>query len=109
MRRGGELVGSPEATVIGVASLDQAGPRRSGVVTSERHLKSPQTATIGALLVGRRIADCPSPQIVVDNPAYASREPRNSFARPARMRGIAEGITRGDGVTIGPTSRFGPA
>ncbi|MBX3339776.1 MAG: hypothetical protein KF848_19540, partial [Nitrospira sp.] len=75
---GGELVGSPEATVIGVASLDQAGPGDLAFVTSERHLKSPQTATIGALLVGRRIADCPSPQIVVDNPAYA-------FARAAQQ------------------------
>ena len=99
---GGELVGSPEATVIGVASLDQAGPGDLAFVTSERHLKSPQTATIGALLVGRRIADCPSPQIVLDNPAYAfARAAQQFFARPARMRGIAEGITRGDGVTIG--------
>ncbi|MBX3371035.1 MAG: UDP-3-O-(3-hydroxymyristoyl)glucosamine N-acyltransferase [Nitrospira sp.] len=99
---GGELIGSPDATVTAVASLEQAGPGDLAFVTSERHLKSPQTATMGALLVGRRIADCPSPQIVVENPAYAfARAAQQFFARPARVRGIAEGLTRGDGVTIG--------
>ena len=39
---GGELVGSPEATVIGVASLDQAGPRRSGVCHLRAPSKSPR-------------------------------------------------------------------
>ncbi len=99
---GGELIGSPDATVTSVASLEQAGPGDLAFVTSERHLKSPQTSTIGALLVGRRIPDCPSPQIVVDNPAYAfARAAQHFFARPAWARGVAEGITRGDGVTIG--------
>ncbi len=99
---GGELIGSPEATVTGVASLEQAGPDDLAFLTSERHLKSAQTATIGALLVGRRLVDCPSPQIVVDNPAYAfARAAQQFFAQPARVRGIAQGITRGEGVTIG--------
>ncbi|MBX3345199.1 MAG: UDP-3-O-(3-hydroxymyristoyl)glucosamine N-acyltransferase [Nitrospira sp.] len=106
---GGELIGSPEATVTGVASLDQAGPQDLAFVTSERHLKSPQTATIGALLVGRRLVDCPCPQIVVDNPAYAfARAAQHFFARPTRVRGVAEGITRGDGVMIGADASIWP-
>ena len=88
---GGELIGSPDATVTAVASLEQAGPGDLAFVTSERHLKAPQTATFGALLVGRRIADCPSPQIVVENPAYAfARAAQQFFARPDRVLGISE-------------------
>lgn len=106
---GGELIGSPDATVISVASLEQAGPGDLAFVTSERHLKSPQTATIGALLVGRHIAGCPSPQIVVDNAAYAfARAAQQFFARPKQVRGIAENMTRGDGVTIGADASIWP-
>ncbi len=106
---GGELVGSPDATVTGVASLEQAGPGDLAFLTSERNLKSPQTAAIGALLVGRHIKDCPSPQLVVDNPAYAfARAAQQFFARPVRVRGIAEGITRGEGVSIGADASIWP-
>jgi UDP-3-O-[3-hydroxymyristoyl] glucosamine N-acyltransferase len=99
---GGELIGSPDATVTGVASLEQAGPTDLAFLASERNLKSPQSAAIGAILVGRRLPDCPSPQLIVDNPAYAfARAAQQFFTRPARARGIAREITRGDHVTIG--------
>ena len=75
---GGELVGSPDATVTGVASLEEAGPDDLAFLTSERNLKSPQTATIGALLVGRRLPDCPSPWTILRMPL---RGPPSSFLR----------------------------
>src|SRR5688500_13853355 len=54
---GGELIGSPDATVIGIASLEQAGPDDLAFLASERSKKTIQSASIGVLLVGKRLAD----------------------------------------------------
>ncbi|MCC2643119.1 MAG: lpxD [Nitrospira sp.] len=106
---GGDLIGSPDATVIGVASLEQAGPNDLAFLTSDRALKIMQSASIGALLVDRRLPDFSSPQLVVDNPAYAfARAAQHFFARPARMQGIAAGIHRGEEVSIGPDVSIWP-
>ena len=106
---GGELIGSPDATVIGIASLEQAGPEDLAFLTSERHLKNRQNAPIGALLVGRRLPDVTSPQIVVDNPAYAfARAVQQFFVSPDRKRGIALEVVRGEEVTIGPDGSIWP-
>ena len=106
---GGELIGSPDATVTGVASLEEAGPGDLAFLTSERQLKAPQRAAIGVLLVGRRLSDCPSPQLVVDNPGYAfARAAQEFFAPRARVRGIAQDMTRGEDVVIGPDVSIWP-
>ena len=106
---GGELIGSPDATVSDIASLDQAGPEDLTFLTSGRHLKHPHNAAIGALLVGKRLPGVTFPQIVVDNPAYAfARAAQQFFARPARKRGIAPEVIRGEDVTIGPDGSIWP-
>jgi UDP-3-O-[3-hydroxymyristoyl] glucosamine N-acyltransferase len=106
---GGELIGSPDATVTGVASLEQAGPVDLAFLASERGLKTMQSSSIGALLVGRRLPDFISPQLVVDNPAYAfARAAQHFFVRPARVRGIASDINRGEDVTIGSDASIWP-
>ena len=106
---GGELIGSPDATVTGIASLEQAGPGDLAFLTSERSLKTLQSASIGALLVGRRLPDFASPQLVVDNPAYAfARVAQNFFVRPARRRGISPEVIRGEKVTIGADASIWP-
>jgi UDP-3-O-[3-hydroxymyristoyl] glucosamine N-acyltransferase len=99
---GGELVGSPEATVIGIASFEHAGPDDLAFLASERHLKNRQRLSIGALLVGKRLLEITSPQIVVDNPAYAfARAVQRFFVTPYRPRGVAQAFIRGEAVTIG--------
>lgn len=106
---GGELIGSPDATVTGIASLEQAGPGDLAFLASERSLKTLQSASIGALLVGRRLPDFTSPQLVVDNPAYAfARAAQQFFVQPARRRGIAAEAIRGEDVTIGPDASIWP-
>ncbi len=106
---GGELIGSPDATVMGIASLEQAGPGDLAFLASERSLKTLQSGSIGALLVGRRLPDFTSPQLVVDNPAYAfARAAQQFFVRPARRRGIAAEAIRGEDVTIGPDASIWP-
>lgn len=99
---GGELIGSPDATVTGVANLAQAGPGDLAFLASERGLKTMQSASIGALLVSRRLPDFTSSQLVVDNPAYAfACAAQQFFVRPACVRGIAREVIRGEDVTIG--------
>ncbi|MDP9132008.1 MAG: UDP-3-O-(3-hydroxymyristoyl)glucosamine N-acyltransferase [Nitrospirota bacterium] len=99
---GGELIGSPDATVSGIASLEQAGPGDLAFLVSEGGLRTLQSASIGALVVGRRLPDFNSPQLVVDNPAYAfARAAQQFFVRPARIRGIAPKVLRGEDVSIG--------
>ncbi|HET9961033.1 MAG TPA: UDP-3-O-(3-hydroxymyristoyl)glucosamine N-acyltransferase [Nitrospiraceae bacterium] len=99
---GGELIGSPDATVTGVASLEQAGPGDLAFLSSERFQKAAHNAKIGALIVRQKLADCPSPQLVVANPAYAfARVAQELFVRPNRPRGIAPDTSRGEQVTLG--------
>ncbi|MCE3223282.1 MAG: lpxD [Nitrospira sp.] len=106
---GGELIGSPDATVIGIASLEQAGPDDLAFLASERSKKTIQSASIGVLLVGKRLADVAFPQLVVDNPAYAfARAAQQFFVRPARKRGIAPEVIRGNDVTLGPDVSIWP-
>ncbi len=106
---GGELIGSPEATVTGVASLDQAGPKDLAFLASERFQKTAQATVVGALLVKRRLPDVGSPQVVVDNPAYAfARVAQEFFVRPPRPRGISSGLVRGDGCSMGPDVSIWP-
>jgi UDP-3-O-[3-hydroxymyristoyl] glucosamine N-acyltransferase len=106
---GGELIGAPDATVIDIASVEQAGPEDLAFLASERSLKQRVNASIGALLVGRRLPEVTSPQIVVDNPAYAfARAAQQFFVRPGRRRGVAKEVISGEDVTIGPDSSIWP-
>lgn len=99
---GGELIGSPDATVSGVASLEQAGPHDLAFLASERFQKTAQTTKIGALIVRQRLADCASPQVVVANPAYAfARVAQELFLRHPRSRGVSPEAVRGEHVTLG--------
>lgn len=106
---GGDLIGSPDAVVTGLASLDQAGPGDLAFLASGRELKTLQGASIGALIVGRRLPDFTSPQLVVENPAYAfARAAQQFFVPPVRLRGIAREVIRGEGVTIGADASVWP-
>ncbi|MBX3234751.1 MAG: UDP-3-O-(3-hydroxymyristoyl)glucosamine N-acyltransferase [Nitrospiraceae bacterium] len=99
---GGELIGSPDGTVTGVASLEQAGPNDLAFLASERFQQIARTTKIGALLVRQRLADCANPQVVVANPAYAfARVTQELFVRRPRSRGLSSQLVRGEQVTIG--------
>lgn len=106
---GGDLIGPPDAVVTGLASLAQAGPDDLAFLAAGRDLKTLRSPTVGCLIVGRRLPNFTSPQLVVENPAYAfARAAQQFFVPPASRRGIAREIVRGEGVTIGADASIWP-
>ena len=117
---GGELVGSPNATVTSLASLDVAGPNDLTFVTGDRMLKTSGPTVAGAVLAHRRLAEIANPHIVVTNPTLAfAQVAKIFFCSVAPPRGIDATVVRGidthvgsdvsiwPGVTLGDRVRIG--
>ena len=58
---GGELVGSPQATVTSLASFEEAGPNDLAFVAGDRILKLGTPTAAGALLAHRRLPEIANP------------------------------------------------
>ena len=110
----GELIGSGEAVVDHVASLERAGP---GAVTFAKHefLKAAAATRATAVLVPEAVAGCDAAQIIVRNPylafttvlALAEEQLR---AHPKGVHGtavIGERVQLGEGVGIGAHAVIG--
>jgi UDP-3-O-[3-hydroxymyristoyl] glucosamine N-acyltransferase len=92
---GGEVVGSPEATITSLAGVEQAGPQDLTFITGDRMLKKGALPAAGALLAHRRLAEIP-------NPALAFAQVARTFFCPASPpRGIDKGAVRGLNTQIG--------
>ena len=103
----GRLVG-PGAAVSGVSSLDEAAGDLA-YVDGERLADAARASRAAAFLVGREIAELERPQIVVANPRHAfARVVERFFTSPRRPRGIADQISRGADVEIGPDPSIWP-
>ena len=99
---GGELVGSPQATVTSLAGFEEAGPNDLTFVTGDRMLKSSGPTAAGALLAHRRLAEIANPHIVVANPTLAFAQIAQTFFCPVSPpRGIAAAIVRGVDTQVG--------
>jgi UDP-3-O-[3-hydroxymyristoyl] glucosamine N-acyltransferase len=99
---GGELVGSPHATVTGLASFEDAGPNDLTFVTGDRMLKTSGPIIAGALLAHRRLAEIKNSHIVVANPTLAFAQIAQAFFCPLPPpRGIATTVVRGNNAQIG--------
>ncbi|HSQ92021.1 MAG TPA: UDP-3-O-(3-hydroxymyristoyl)glucosamine N-acyltransferase [Nitrospiraceae bacterium] len=117
---GGELVGSPHATVTKLAGFEEAGPNDLTFVTGDRMIKAGGPIVAGALLAHRRLAEITNPHIVVANPTLAFAQVAQAFfcpispprgIDPTVVRGVDTqvdsdvsiwpGVTLGDRVTIG--------
>ena len=106
---GGELVGSPEATVTNLASLEEAGPTDLTFVTGDRMLKTSGPTAAGALLAHRRLVEIANPHIVVTNPTLAFAQVAQAFFCPiSPPRGIAAAVVRGVDTQIGPDASIWP-
>jgi UDP-3-O-[3-hydroxymyristoyl] glucosamine N-acyltransferase len=73
----GELIGSPEATVGGVASLDEAGPHDASFLASTTYLPYFQASRAGVVLLGpqfRGATPGPAVRVVVADPRAAIRQ-----------------------------------
>ena len=82
---GGELVGSPQATVTSLASFEEAGPNELTFVTGDRMLKTSGPITAGALLAHRHLAEIANPHIVVANPTLAFAQVAQAFFCPVAL------------------------
>jgi UDP-3-O-[3-hydroxymyristoyl] glucosamine N-acyltransferase len=99
---GGQLVGSPTATVISLAGIETAGPNDLTFVTGDRMLKQGGPTAAGALLVHRRMPEIANPHIVVANPALAFAQVARTFFCPVSPpRGIDAAVVRGIDTQIG--------
>src|SRR5580765_8525123 len=93
---GGELVGSPQATVTNLASFEEAGPNDLTFVTGDRVLKTGGPIAAGALLAHRRLSEIANPHIVVANPTLAFAQIAQTYFCPAfPPRGIDATVARG--------------
>ncbi|MGH7184565.1 MAG: UDP-3-O-(3-hydroxymyristoyl)glucosamine N-acyltransferase [Nitrospiraceae bacterium] len=106
---GGELVGSPQATVTSLAAYEKAGPDDLTFVIGDRTLKTHGPTSAGALLTHRRLAEIGSPHIVVANPALAFAQVAQTFFYPIVIpRGIDKTVVRGAGTEIGSDPSIWP-
>lgn len=99
---GGELVGSPQATVTNLAGFQEAGPNDLTFVTGDRILKTGGPTVAGALLAHRRLAEITNPHIVVANPTLAFAQVAHVFFCPiSPPRGIDPTVVHGVDTQIG--------
>lgn len=100
---GGELHGVGETAITSLASLAEATTQALSFVANDKALKVPTGVHAAALLVHRHLSDLAIPQIVVSNPQLAFAQIAQRFFVPTNPpRGIAEDLTRGNQVKIGP-------
>jgi UDP-3-O-[3-hydroxymyristoyl] glucosamine N-acyltransferase len=106
---GGELAGSPQASVTSLASFEEAGPNDLTFVTGDRMLKTGRPIHAGILLAHRRLAEIATPHIVVTNPALAfAQVARAYFCLVSPPRGIDAAVVRGLDTQIGPDVSIWP-
>jgi UDP-3-O-[3-hydroxymyristoyl] glucosamine N-acyltransferase len=118
-RVGGRVVGDPERTVTGVASLREAGPDDLSFVTGSRHRREAEATRAGALLVGagaeglERLA-AGRPLVVVDDPELSRNQAISWFHPAATLAAgvhptavVEEGAEVSAGALVGPFAVIG--
>ena len=88
---GGELVGSADVAVAGVASLEEAGPGDVAFLASSRWLPYFRSSRAGAVLVTpafRNVSPGPRTRIVVADPRQAARQVLARLAPAPRRWGV---------------------
>lgn len=110
----GEAIGAPvtdqpDLVVTGASGIDQAGPGDLTYLESDRFLKAAAASRAAAFVVARPIPELGRPQLIAANPKYAFAQVLQRFFVPAyQARGVAEPITRGTDVQIGPDASIWP-
>ncbi len=106
---GGELVGSPEATITSLASLSDARSTDLSFVTGDRLLKTGDSVQAGALLAHRRLPELQCPHIVLSNPLLGFARVAQTFFCPAvPSHGVATSTIQGRDVQIGSNVSIWP-
>jgi UDP-3-O-[3-hydroxymyristoyl] glucosamine N-acyltransferase len=108
---GARLVGSGIATVSGVNSIKQAGPRHLSFITADKHAGKVAESKAAAVIVGKKIENVAVAQLVVDSVERALITALNLFApkltpscgvHPTAV--VEKTATIADNVAIGPAA-----
>ena len=106
---GGQVAGTADTAISGVASLEQAQPGDLAYVEGDRFVKAARDSKAAAFVVAQPLAGLPRPQLVAANPKYAfARLVQQFFTVPYKPRGIAQQISQGTDVQIGPEVSIWP-
>jgi len=100
---GARLEGEGSARVLGVATLEEAGPQDLSFLLHPRYTEQARASRAVALLVARPLADDPRPQLVHDNP-YAALARLIEVYHPEVMP--EPGVR--DGALVDPAAETGP-
>ena len=106
---GGEIVGSPEVLISGIANLEDAEQNDLSYAASDRARKAALESRAAALVVGRQLAESNKAQLVVAHPGYAFARLTQILCptdRPAP--GVAAEVARGLDVEIGADVSISP-
>lgn len=106
---GGQVTGAADTAISGVSSLEQARAGDLAYVEGDRFVKAALDSKAAAFVVAQPLAALPRPQLVTANPKYAfARLVQQFFTAPYRARGIAQQVTQGTDVQIGPEVSIWP-
>ncbi|HME95183.1 MAG TPA: UDP-3-O-(3-hydroxymyristoyl)glucosamine N-acyltransferase [Methylomirabilota bacterium] len=98
----GRLIGSPDLTVTGIASLADASDGDLSYIEHDRHLQAATRSRAAAFVVSQEMAGLTRPRIVVANAKYAfARIVEQFFTSPYAARGVAAEVARGRDVEVG--------
>ena len=98
----GRLIGLPDVTVTGIASLADASERDLSYIEHDRYLPAATRSRAAAFVVSQEIAGLTRPQIVAANAKYAfARIVEQFFTPPYAARGVAAEVARGQDVEMG--------
>ena len=106
---GGRVTGAEDTVISGVSSLEQARPGDLAYVDGDRFVKTALNSKAAAFVVAQPLSGLPRPQLAAANPKYAfARLVQQFFTSPYKARGIAQQISQGTGVQIGPDASIWP-
>lgn len=106
---GGEVLGSPDVPIRGVAPFEEAGPDQIALALRKEYLSGKVPSRAGAWLVDYEVEEAPVPAIRVRRPRlafarllehFAPRWPRPVGVHPTAV--VGENVTLGEGVSVGP-------
>ena len=104
----GHVHGSEDVRITGVSSLEQAEPGDLAFVTDPNLSDLARQSKAGAFVLTQPLEDDSRPQLIAPNPLYAfACLTQRFFLPPSPSTGIADLVTKGMDVRIGPETSIG--
>jgi UDP-3-O-[3-hydroxymyristoyl] glucosamine N-acyltransferase len=105
---GATLEGDPARVILGVASLDAAGPEHVSFLANSRYARAAARSAAGAVVVGRGVAGLPQALLRVDSPQAAMITLLRLFhPEPSVKPGIHPTAVVAAGASVDPSAVVG--